>query len=232
MTKRLFGLALAALCIFGATPASAITIGYGIGSEAAAAAATTFTDAYTNVQTQDFESYGSIGESTPFPLDIGFGTISRPAGSTAGYIAYNTGDTQNAYGEVGLDKYYFSNGVAGSPSGKGTFTVNLDTNYRAMGFYATDWQDIGGHVTLDVIGDGWSDSIDVYGLLGALDTRELVYFSLFSELAFNTVIFNASGGDGYGIDNLSVGSPTPIPGAFWLLGSGLLGLVGLRRRIA
>jgi hypothetical protein len=27
-------------------------------------------------------------------------------------------------------------------------------------------------------------------------------------------------------------SPTPIPGAIWLLGSGLVGLVGIRRKFA
>ncbi|BDQ32841.1 VPLPA-CTERM sorting domain-containing protein [Pseudodesulfovibrio portus] len=31
-------------------------------------------------------------------------------------------------------------------------------------------------------------------------------------------------------DNIVLGSPTPIPGAIWLLGTGLAGLVGLKRR--
>jgi hypothetical protein len=33
------------------------------------------------------------------------------------------------------------------------------------------------------------------------------------------------------VDNLNVGAPVPIPAAVWLLGSGLLGLLGIRRKI-
>lgn len=39
----------------------------------------------------------------------------------------------------------------------------------------------------------------------------------------------AATGDGFDVNAVSISS-TPIPGAVWLLGSGLLGLVGIRRR--
>jgi hypothetical protein len=40
-----------------------------------------------------------------------------------------------------------------------------------------------------------------------------------------------SGDEDIAIDNLQIaGNPVPVPGAIWLLSSGLLGLVGLRRR--
>lgn len=45
------------------------------------------------------------------------------------------------------------------------------------------------------------------------------------------VQLDASGGGGWGLDNIEYGrTPVPIPGAVWLLGSGLLGLIGLRRK--
>jgi len=34
----------------------------------------------------------------------------------------------------------------------------------------------------------------------------------------------------FGLDDVDV-SPVPIPGAVWLLGSGVVGLIGLKRRM-
>ncbi|WP_419779396.1 VPLPA-CTERM sorting domain-containing protein [Maridesulfovibrio sp.] len=43
-------------------------------------------------------------------------------------------------------------------------------------------------------------------------------------------VAGGSSGDGFDINAVSV-SPTPIPGAIWILGAGLAGLIGVRRRI-
>jgi len=43
--------------------------------------------------------------------------------------------------------------------------------------------------------------------------------------------FTSTGGATISIDNVGIPNPVPIPGAVWLLGSGLLGLVGLRRKM-
>jgi hypothetical protein len=48
--------------------------------------------------------------------------------------------------------------------------------------------------------------------------------------AYSTIAFNFMNDPSvYHLDNVDV-TPTPIPAAFWLLGSGLAGLVGIRRR--
>lgn len=47
---------------------------------------------------------------------------------------------------------------------------------------------------------------------------------------FNSIVFSIQGGDTLAISSVEV-SPTPIPGAVWLLGSGLIGLVGVRRKM-
>lgn len=51
---------------------------------------------------------------------------------------------------------------------------------------------------------------------------------------FNYMVFandkdSGSGASGY-FSNVSITSATPIPGAVWLLGSGLVGLIGLRKK--
>jgi hypothetical protein len=45
-----------------------------------------------------------------------------------------------------------------------------------------------------------------------------------------SIALDATGDGAWGIDTIEYGSPVPIPEALWLLGSGLLGLIGLRRR--
>lgn len=51
----------------------------------------------------------------------------------------------------------------------------------------------------------------------------------FQETTVNISYFTLT--DNYiGITNLTTAGPVPLPGAVWLLGSGLLGLVGLRRK--
>ena len=44
------------------------------------------------------------------------------------------------------------------------------------------------------------------------------------------VQLDADGDGEWGIDTIEYGSPVPIPSALWLLGSGLIALVGIRRR--
>lgn len=65
------------------------------------------------------------------------------------------------------------------------------------------------------------------------------FLGIIANEAFNTVAFGDSYGNGgylkYGaIDDIRFNSskiiPTPVPAAVWLFGSGLVGLVGLRRK--
>ena len=54
----------------------------------------------------------------------------------------------------------------------------------------------------------------------------IAYFELFQPLDI------MGGGDGLIWDDLSFsGAPVPLPGAVWLLGSGLVGLAGLRKKL-
>jgi large repetitive protein len=55
------------------------------------------------------------------------------------------------------------------------------------------------------------------------------------KLGFGSTLNQGIGDEAWGIDNVIISdnaSSVPIPAAFWLLGSGLVGLVGLRKRTA
>ena len=67
--------------------------------------------------------------------------------------------------------------------------------------------------------------------LDAGQTLTLVWFSDYSPSGNKNINF--------GIDNFKLGdnnsldgAPVPIPGTVWLVGSGLLGLLGIRRKIS
>lgn len=75
-----------------------------------------------------------------------------------------------------------------------------------------------------LIGTAQQDgSLDLQGT-GLTRTAALLFLDVSRESGFT------GGGDGYDIDGVVATNQVPIPAAVWLLGSGLLGLVGLRRR--
>ena len=47
---------------------------------------------------------------------------------------------------------------------------------------------------------------------------------------FRSILFSSTGSNDYYIDKLNA-SPVPIPGVVWLLGSGVIGLAGARKRL-
>lgn len=208
------------------------------------AAFAAFSSQYTDLKTETFEGYTPNVEIQGMTVrdtatNTVFGDIATPG--TSGYIG-STSTIQYGTGEYPLHDtgLYFSNGTPDNYGKKGGFTLNLDTSHKALGFYATDFHDLNhdthGSVILTIRGTdangAWSESVDIWEMTGSMKSGALVFFSFMSDRAFDSVAFSASGNDGYGIDNISVGAATPIPGAAWLFGTGLVGLVGLRRRFA
>lgn len=81
---------------------------------------------------------------------------------------------------------------------------------------------------------GGTASLDVTALQSTLSDGSLVYFiglidttGSFTTASLNTP--NSSTGFYYNIDDITT-AVVPLPGAFWLFGSGLAGLIAVRRR--
>ena len=143
-------------------------------------------------------------------LSLGVGSYdsSSPAG---------TGYTGNGYGGSAV----FSFGT--------TFTgwaTIYETTYNRTGYY--EYASVLG--SLDNINWTFLGNINNQ----SSDGSATVTFSgtyAFLKVVDATALNGGTIGDGYDIDAVKVNS-TPIPGAAWLLGSGLIGLVGLRRRFS
>lgn len=216
-------LLIAAIATFGigtTAGASVITPSWATGATDAANLETSFFSGYSDVVTETFAGFSANQQG---PLNIAVGTISG-----GGYVGDNT-TYQGSTGEfsVGPDLNYWSNGTPNVGNGKNTFELTFTDPVTAFGFYATDFHDVGGEVVVTFHTAGGDVNLNLFDLVGVQPNGTVNYFAFTSDSAINGVTFNAAGGDGYAID--SVSTATPIPGAVWLLGSGLIGLIGLRR---
>lgn len=111
-----------------------------------------------------------------------------------------------------------------------SFGAPLKGSFNAFGFYIADATDQGATLTLQFQDGSWATTSVVIPAFQS--NGNLGYVSVYStsnivggKLVFN----NSTGGDGWGIDDITIGS-VPEPGALMLMGLGLLGLGAARRR--
>ncbi len=164
------------------------------------------------------------GTYDPVPQTVTFGAVTGEdynstisgayfTNTTYAYLSMQNGDSfAKQFGGVdGTDEDYFKLMISGI-NAAGEYTGTVD-------FYLADYRFADS--SLDYIVDEWtwvdlSDLGNVVGLEFSLESSDVGTYGM------NTPAY-------FAMDNLN-GSPVPVPAAAWLLGTGLLGLIGIRRR--
>ena len=126
-----------------------------------------------------------------------------------------------------------------SSSGSATITIAPEGTYYT--YFGLWWGSIDSYNTITFFKDGVETQSftgsDVVGYLYGTKTANGDQLSSYTNMYVNFLDlqdFNSirmtSTSYAFEADNLAAGNPVPIPAAYWLFGSGLIGLIGIRRR--
>ena len=122
-----------------------------------------------------------------------------------------------------LDYWIYDTGYESTDLFSITLSDGAGSSYTALSFSETDLES---NVSADDGTANWNHfSLDLEDLIAT--------YGLGEDLILTISVDTNAGSENIFIDNVAVeGSPVPVPAAVWLLGSGLLGLIGIRRRNA
>jgi len=204
---------------------------------------------------------GGAGGNTSYTTTWQNGSVSQPLVPVSGAIQATAGSTYPGTGDNITSHAFATgqSGIVWAESTRGgTFTVGADSRLTLSGTYhtSTSLQNVGAgetafgysvvrillkddtHPTQNVdlkFEFPWTSGVGVNTLgytLGATQVGSGYTYAL--NIPFTYVVpFRANDSGTFEIYTRSVvqTSSVPIPGAMWLLGSGLVGLVGIRRRL-
>ena len=152
----------------------------------------------------------------------GTGNSSYPGTPDTAYFQINSG---SKYGRTGYP-YLDSSDVTDIK-----LTLGKNQNLSNLFFYIQDPSDEGAETIIN----SWSGSES--GSASFINKSDSSRFfvginagnDLIDAITWST---GNNSKDGYGLDNFQTVAAVPVPAAVWLFGSGLLGLVGIRKKVA
>jgi hypothetical protein len=193
------------------------------------AAAGAFTANITNYGVESFEAFAD-----DTPLD-GQGLVFTNGVTATFYGSMSV--NQVPTGTNGLGRYP-TDGINYLEGSTAAFRIEFDQEITAFGFYGIDIGDFLGKATIELYaGDDLIWSGDVPSDVPAAYSSVL-FLGIGTDTAFDTVVIKNSypgpigNGDGFGFDEMIVGSYVPAPSAILLGGIGTCLISWLRRRKA
>lgn len=191
------------------------------------AAAESFLSYFDNVHTATFDDL-ALGTTGPVTLDFDGAATATLSG--AGEVSDKTIQGQHP---ISGEHHWLTH------AGDNGFQVDFDSAVAGFGFYATDIGDVGATVQIELgLVNGGTQVIDFPHDTTAGQSGSVLYQGIIAENEdelFNSVRFITTGGnDGFGFDNMTVGSfeqvnddtaSTPEPAS--MLGIALVGLCGV-----
>jgi hypothetical protein len=172
-----------------------------------------FEAAASNLNTETFNSFVSDAPFHTAPLDVGDFSLSM-LGNPSTRTPTNSIDIPPArFSRIDVDG---TNVASILTSSEASLFLTFDHPIFEFGADFADLQDNIFRTDIVIGGDILTPAIDT------------TFFGLISDTAFNKIEFRGRSSDGFGMDNVSYS--VPIPAAVWFFGSGLTGLMVMRKK--
>lgn len=198
------------------------------GSEAMLYTYSTEQNFFAAIQNSGTETFNDNNKVSTPTLQFESLSVTATLSNLGSGTSFNTGEQNGRYG---FSDFGSNNSRMKYLDATTSFTLTFNDKISALGFYITDLGDFDGDFVLKLYTDDTSTAtFNTLNVTKPSASTQLIYYG-FSDptKSYKKIEFtNSRGGwDDVGFENMTVGTPVPLPPSVLMLGSGLLGLMGL-----
>lgn len=195
------------------------------------AAETAFWTGKTLTYSEDFESH-AIMEEVP-AINSAVGTFTSTLGGQRGQEISILDAAHTPFGgryNITNDRARSGKWLDSNDSKEIVWDVSGLTAFDTISFWMTDVLDVAGQLAFKTAaGVNYATTIDFPGNGGSNSNGSLFFIALSFDEAITSFKWSATArNDGWGLDDIKIGSAVPLPAAVWFMLTALGGLAGLR----